>query len=161
MAIQLGSSALINVAVILIVGSCATRARQADLPGTIPATAGAQPTCPLGLVGTKVAIADVNGGVDLSFTTSGDVNELRRRVRNQALEHGPGAHAGLGHGGTHMGAHTHGLRLWQIAPVTATATDLDDGARLHVVAKDPAASERVRVALHERAAYIVALGECR
>ena len=158
---HLVSSPIASVAfVILMAGSCARSRPAADVVGAITPTAGAARTCPLGVNGAKVAVVDAADGVDVSFTTGGDVDELRRRVRDQAAEHGPGAHAGLGHGGSHIGAQVHGLRLWEIGQVAASASDIEGGARLHVVPTNPADTVRVRAALHDRAAYIVALGDC-
>jgi hypothetical protein len=44
--------------------------------------------CPMQVLGTTVAAADVEGGAALSFTTStGDVNDLRQRVHHMAEMH--------------------------------------------------------------------------
>lgn len=67
--------------------------------------------CPMQLAGTQVAAEDTQDGVAMVFTTSGDVSELRRRVRRMAEMHqthmanhsshmGPG---GMGSGGMGSG----------------------------------------------------------
>src|SRR5688500_1574991 len=43
--------------------------------------------CPMQVPGTTVTAADVEGGVALSFTTTGGVNDLRQRVRGMAEMH--------------------------------------------------------------------------
>ena len=43
--------------------------------------------CPMRVSGTTVTSSDVEEGVALYFTTSGDVNELRQRVRELATTH--------------------------------------------------------------------------
>lgn len=129
--------------------------------GVIEPTPNARPTCPLGMTGTEVAVANTPDGVDVSFTLKGDVSELRERVNSQAAVHGPGRNAGLGHGGIHNGAHTHGLRLSELDfPVHATATDIDGGGRVHVFANSPADVDKLQREVFERAAKIVALGDC-
>ena len=148
---------------VLVMAGCATTSPPApahDPPGEIVTTAGALRTCPLGLTGTAVAIVDTPEGVDISFTTKGNVDELRRRVRDQAANYGPGSHRGLGHGGMHSGAQTHGLRLSELPSIETRVQDIDGGARLNVMTTDIAARPRVRSELHERAAQIVAVGEC-
>jgi hypothetical protein len=128
---------------------------------TIAPTPGARATCPLGVTGAEVAVSDeASGAVAIAFTTKGDVAELRRRVRDQAANYGPGAHQGLGHGGAHAGAQTHGLRLSELPAIDAQVSDIDGGARLLVATKDAAERDHVRSELHERAAKIVALGDC-
>jgi len=150
---------------VLILAGCGTISSRPtnephDPPGTIQPTAGAPQRCPLGMVGTNVAIADAADGVDISFTTAGDIEELRRRVRDQAANYGPGAHRGLGHGGAHSGAQTHGLRLSEVSSIDARVQDIEGGARLHVMTTDAAQMTRVRSEIHDRAARMVALGDC-
>lgn len=106
--------------------ACATQGgteRQASAPpptASRPADAGmgaggmAQ-MCPMAVPGTRVAAVDTADGVALAFTTSGDAEELRRRVRAMAEMHnqhhaGEAAaadqgsmHGGMMHGGGMMG----------------------------------------------------------
>jgi len=133
----------------------------AKTAGAIEPTPNGPVTCPLGMTGTQVAAVDTPDGVDVTFTTKGDLVELRQRVEAQAEFHGPGKHEGPGHAGVHAGAHTHGLRLTEIdAPMKATVTDVDGGSRLHVAATNASDLAKVRSGVHERAAKIVALGDC-
>ena len=101
------------------------------------------PSCPLGVVGARVAMEDTQAGVDLTLTAPAPlVEELRTRARDAAQLYGPAAHKGQGHYGKHMGAQRHGLRLTELPPVAATVENVDQGAKLHLTAK--VAPEEVR-----------------
>jgi hypothetical protein len=78
--------------------------------------------CPLAVAGTGVAVADVDGGVEVRFTTTGDVGEVRRRVAHMA-----GMHA---HHATRPGA--------PMPAADARVDDIDGGARIVLTPKDPA-----------------------
>jgi hypothetical protein len=90
-----------------------------------PATAGSgaqaagakqtdDPSCPVAVPGTSVAVQDAEGGAALVFTTTGDVASVRQRAREMARMHNE-MHAKMGPlptgdaagGGAH-GAHDHG-----------------------------------------------------
>jgi hypothetical protein len=66
----------------------------------------AQGACPMALPGTTVSASATDDGAALTFSTSGDVEELRRRVRAAAAHHArmaeahAGAPAGMGSGAT-------------------------------------------------------------
>jgi hypothetical protein len=115
--------------------------------------------CVLGMRGTRLAIEDHGDSTEITFTADKNVDELQRRVHDQAAGFGPGAHSGLGHGGTHGGAHVHGLRLSWLPPTRVTVEDLDLGARISIAAVDPAQRDEVRAGVHERAARM-ASGDC-
>jgi hypothetical protein len=111
--------------------------------------------CPLGVPETRVDVEDVPDGVDVVFKTSAaHVNDLRRRVADQAAIHGPDAHAGTGHGGVHGTGQGHGMRLWDMPAKGANAVDIEDGARLHVVATDGAHVAELRTRVRERVATL-------
>ena len=107
-------------------------------------------TCPLGMLGTRVSVHDREDGIDVAFTADHDVEQLRRRVHDQAAHYGPGAHKGLGHHGVHAGDHQHGLRLWNLPPVRLSVDDTDLGATIHVAAESPAREKEVSWTLHSR-----------
>jgi hypothetical protein len=89
--------------------------------------------------------------VDVTVTAPAPlVDDVCARVRMAAALHGPATHAGLGHDGRHMSAHTHGLRLTELEPLTASAVDVDGGARPHLAAA-PAARNELRAKIRERA----------
>lgn len=149
--------AVVRLGIVVLAGACAS-----SPPRTQTALSG-PPTpahaCPLGLV-SGVDIEDTRDGVDLTFvTTPARVADLRRRVREAAKAHGPGAHEGLGHEGLHGMGQRHGLRLWDMPPVQTTVTDVDRGARLRLVAIDASRTDALRTAMHERAPHVAA-GEC-
>lgn len=132
--------------------------------------------------GTTAAATEVGGGISLSFTTTtGDIPELRQRVRRMAemhnqpgghrmmeshgapapgagAEHQHGAQAGAGHGGGGRGGMMTGGGMMMPA-ATAAAEDIEGGARLILQPKDPAQlgalSEHVRMKAQRMAA-----GEC-
>jgi hypothetical protein len=58
--------------------------------------------CPMGVAGTSAQTEDTANGVAVVFTTTGDVNELRRRVAHMADMHNQ-HHAQPGHAGTMHG----------------------------------------------------------
>jgi hypothetical protein len=138
--------------------------------------------CPMKVPGTTVAAADVEGGIGLSFTTTtGDVADLRARVRRMAEMHNQrGAHKMMGgHGAPAAGAgaeHQHGAGPgaghegggpggkmmgggMMMPAATASGEDVDGGARLVLQPKDPSQLGALRE--HVRAkAQRMAGGEC-
>lgn len=116
--------------------------------------------CPMQLAGTKVEAQDVEGGVALSFTTTGDVNALRERVRHMAEHHAKKAehHAKMmaEHHGDEAGRHGEHKKLPGAA---VSAKDAEGGALLEFVAKDAAELEALRLGVREKAARLAA-GDC-
>jgi hypothetical protein len=116
-------------------------------------------SCPLGVPSTRVRIADTGAGVDLFFTTSmSGVDDLRRRVRDQAKANGPNRHLGAGHDGHHDGYHDHGLQLWSMGQLSTNVEDTPSGARLGIVPLDPKRRDEIRKLVIERVAYLEAQG---
>lgn len=136
--------------------------------------------CPMRVPGTGVVPADVDGGIGLSFTTStGDVVELRQRVRRMAemhnqrgghmmmgghgeaeggAEHQHGAQAGATHEGAGRGGMMMGAGM-MMPPATASVEDVEGGARVILRPKDPA--ELAALQEHVRMkAQRMAGGEC-
>jgi hypothetical protein len=182
------SLAIIGFAIGTVLAGCASSSGVQSEPTTGAATAPAHQhnhgggdqasmmagKCPMQVPGTTVAATEVDGGMGLAFTTTtGDVAELRQRVRHMAEMHNqPGGHkmmgsqgtaapgagakhqhgsqAGAGHGGMMMG----GGRMMPAA--TASAEDIESGARLSLQPKDPAQlgalSEHVRMKAQRMAA---------
>lgn len=113
--------------------------------------------CPMQLQDTTVTSVDVAGGVALDFKTStGDVAELRQRVRRMAemrqhhgsmmgghnsggagAEHEHGSGAQVGPGGRHGGG-------MMMPTATASVEDIDAGARLVLSPQDPAQLQALR-----------------
>jgi hypothetical protein len=100
--------------------------------------------CPMDVSGTSVTTADVEGGVALSFTTSsGDVADLRQRVRRMAEMH----------------SHMHGEGGMVMPPATATIEDIPGGARLILRPEDPAQLAALREHARMQASAMTR-GEC-
>lgn len=116
--------------------------------------------CPLGAPGTEATVTQPEGAIDVTFTTKGNVDELRRRVSEAAAMYGPGAHKGEGHAGEHGAGQRHGLRLWQMPAARATVEIVDGGARLHLMPEDVAKLAELREALRVRVAELMTR-DCR
>jgi hypothetical protein len=112
--------------------------------------------CPMAVKGTTVKTEDVDGGIALEFTTStGDVADLRRRVRHMAEmheHHDQRMMSGRGSGGCGcmMGGQGMTGGKMKMTPSTASAEDIEGGARLVLRPKDPEQLEVLRghVRLH-------------
>jgi hypothetical protein len=97
------------------VGACGGSSQPAAQQPKASATTAADPSCPVTVPGTSVAVEDTNTGAALVFVTTSDVVELRKRVATMAQMHndhhgsmGPlpdGNAAGAGHAGHDMGGH--------------------------------------------------------
>ena len=189
------SLAIIGFAVGTVLAGCASTSGARSEPTTGTAAAPAHQhdhgngdqagmmagMCPMQVPGTTVAATEVEGGIGLSFTTTtGDVAELRQRVRRMAEMHNQrgghtmmgsrgapapgadaeqqhGAQAGAGHGGSRGGMMMGGGMMMPAA--TASAEDIEGGARLILQPKDPAQLGALRE--HARMkAQRMAGGEC-
>lgn len=115
-------------------------------------------SCPLGVSWTRMQLHEVGTtSFRIDFVTrAATVEELRGRVRDQALVRGPGQHRGHGHWGQHNGAKDHGLQLWQLgATVQTRVEDIPGGAALWVdVGSDPVIREEARANLAARTKLI-------
>ncbi|MCC6556706.1 MAG: hypothetical protein IT372_27410 [Polyangiaceae bacterium] len=112
------------------------------------------PWCPTQVEGATVAPVDVERGAALDFKTStGDVAELRRRVRAMAeMQNQRGGGMGMGRGMGRGG----GMGMFA---ATASAEDIEGGARLVLLPNDPAQLEALREHTRLRAERM-ALGQC-
>lgn len=150
--------AIIGLAVATVLAGCASTsgagsepmmgAATAPDPGA-PAEAGMMASmCPMKVPGTTVAATEVEGGVGLAFTTTtGDVAELRKRVRSMAEMHNKPGGVMMMDGGMKMPA------------ATASVEDGEGGAQLILKPKDPAQLGTLRE--HARMkAQGMADGEC-
>jgi hypothetical protein len=123
--------------------------------------------CPMLLPGTTVRDQDTKDGMTMSFTTTGDVAELRRRVRvmadhmNAHSSGGTGMHGGM-HGGM-MGSDASpgmmggpmmggGSMMGGMMPgMKAQVEDVDHGARLKMTPVDPAKLMEMRGRMRQHA----------
>jgi hypothetical protein len=138
--------------------------------------------CPMQVPGTTVAATEVEGGIGLAFTTTtGDVADLRQRVGHMAemhnqrsghmmmgahgvpaagasAEHQHGSQAAAGHdGGDHGGMMMGGGMMMPAA--TASAEDVEGGARLVLRPNDPAQLGALREHVRIKAQRMAG-GEC-
>lgn len=103
--------------------------------------------CPMPVAGTSVAASPVEGGAALTFTTTTDVGELRQRVREMAERY-----------------NHHGQRVPQPRPAgeetaahgplpgsVANAVDVERGAQLTLVPRDPRDLTALREHAHQHA----------
>lgn len=104
--------------------------------------------CPMEVPGTAVVATDVDGGIALSFTTStGDVADLRQRMRRMAEMHNqPDGHK-MKDGGMMMPA------------ATASVADIEGGAQLILLPKEEAQLGALREHVRMKAQRMTA-GEC-
>jgi hypothetical protein len=113
---------------------------------------------------------DVDGGAALTFTTTGEVAELRHRVAHRAEMHakhhgeghggrmGAGAREGMMGGGAHEGMMVeHKGRM--MPPSTARSEEVEGGARLIITPRDPADLAKLREHAREHAEKM-ASGQC-
>lgn len=106
-------------------------------------------TCPLQVNGTTVTAADITDGATLTFVSSGDVAEVRRRVRQMAEMHNR-HHA---HGGGMMGGTA------AMPAMRAFVDEVDGGARL--VLRPVDSSQTALIQAHARTcADRMSHGEC-
>jgi hypothetical protein len=132
--------------------------------------------CPMMVEGTTARARDVEGGVAIVFTTTGDVAELRQRVGRMAMMHnkkhgqpgqsgqmemhgshhggGPAADEGSdsqGMDGSMMGDETKMMCESKMPPSTARSEEIKGGARLVLTPKDKADLAALRKSVHEHA----------
>jgi hypothetical protein len=100
------------------------------------------------LPGASVAEADTPGGAAIVFTTTGDVDALRARVRRMAEMHERIAHGGMGRasgGGPETGQGMHcGCPAMGNSAEQVRAEDIASGARLVFVPAAPADLDSLR-----------------
>lgn len=129
--------AIIGLAVATVLAGCAstsgaesepmTGAATAPDPGDRGASGMMASMCPMKVPGTTVAATEVEGGIGLAFTTTtGDVAELRQRVRRMAEMHNkPGGEMMMD-------------GRMKMPTATASVEDGEGGAQLVLKPKDPA-----------------------
>ena len=135
----------------LLLLACGGSKSQPAAPQPAPTEAHAQGMggmCPMEVAGTKVAVDDTQDGVAITFTTTGDVAQLRERVHHMA-----GMHEHMMHGGSGD------MDQMKMAPSSARAEDVDGGARIVLTPADPAQLADLRTHVREHAAQM-ASGHC-
>ena len=144
-------------------------------PAAPPVTAAQEPgranhmmaMCPMQVPDTTVAATDTSDGEALAFTTrSGQVDELRRRVRamvdmhnqhhelgNPTMQGGTGQGTMMGGGPMGRGPSMHG-KMMKPPPSRAAVEDIDDGARISLTPDDPAQADTLRSAVRLHAEHM-------
>lgn len=119
-------------------------------------------SCPMAVEGTTARAEDVEGGAALAFTTTGDVAELRRRVAHMVemheMHHGEGHGAMMG-GGPGQGQGAMMGEGMKMPPATARSEEIEGGARLVFMPKDPANLPQLREHARQHAEKM-ASGQC-
>src|SRR5690606_16109036 len=178
---------IISITVLaLAIGGCAssqTKQRptatgetaQTETPQEPSTHGGMMHMCPMMVEGTTVQAEDVEGGAAMVFTTTGDVAELRLRVARMAemhnRHHGEGHDHGMGmmeegqpggdeppHGGGMQGG-TGMMGGGMMPPSDARSEEVEGGARLIFIPRDPADLDRLREHVG-RHAEMMASGRC-
>jgi hypothetical protein len=108
----------------------------------------------MSVAGTHVSAAEVVSGEMLTFTTTGDVAELRTRVHRMAAVHderraNAGAREGAMTGG--MMEPGHAVSGTMMPPSRATATDVEGGSSIVLEPSSPADLDKLRIAVQMRA----------
>ena len=123
-------------------------------------------SCPLQLQGTTATVEDVDGGVAIRFTTTGDVAELRRRVTERVAWHTAGPHPGMGpgrgmgQGGRGAGRGAPVMAHQEMMAADARVEEVEGGARMVFTPPDPARLEALRSEVRAHAAQMTATGQC-
>ncbi len=112
-----------------------------------PQIAADDPTCPLVVPGTSISVEDTRNGAALVFVTTGDATQVRARAAAFADMHtrhdGPAASMGM-----------------MFSPdSTATATEIEGGARVELTAKNPDDVGKVQSELRMHASHLTG-GSC-
>lgn len=141
------------------VASAAPPASAPPAPSASVAPSGKMAHCPDAVTGAKTAIADVPNGVELTITSTDTAAVADIRARTQALldaQKNQGAtvhHTGTGEGGGLLGRCPIVLK-----DTTIVATNVDDGAKVTVTAKDPAELDWLRRETRDREADLQTAG---
>lgn len=123
-------------------------------------------TCPAAVSGANVSVQEKDDGVAMTFTTKGDVAELRKRVEAMAAR--INAHAGMGMMGGGMGRmRGRGAMMGDAGAAyrgmmpnaRASVEPVDDGARLVLTSQDPADRDRLRAYVQHHEAMMHG-GQC-
>ena len=155
------SARLLTVITTSVVLACGGSKSQPTAPQPPPSEAhahgeagGMGGMCPMEVPDTKVSAEDTQDGVAVTFTTTGDVSQLRQRVHHMAEMHEHMMQGGMS-GSASMGSD----HMMKMVPSTARAEDIEGGARIVLTPKDPAQLAELRAHAHEHASQM-ASGHC-
>ena len=100
-------------------------------------------TCPMAVPGTEVAASDAVDGETLTFTTKGDVTELRSRVREMAAMHNRHHESANAPPGM--------LASETMSSSRASVVDVENGADLRLTPRDAADLAKLQADVRMRA----------
>lgn len=134
------------VVLVIITGTACTRAPSARLETRSAALPPSPTGCPNTVAGTQMTLSDTADGIAITYTTTGNVVELRRRAASLAER--MSAHSGTGmqarHGSTGASARRRRRNRETLPAVTAHVEAVPDGARVVVVPIDHGQRDAVR-----------------
>jgi hypothetical protein len=105
------------------------------------------PSCPVLVAGTSVAVEDLANGAAFVFVTTGDVADVRRRAAKLADMH------------AHHDGPPSAMGMMIETPSTAAEKDIDNGARVELVATNPGDAAKLQSELRMHAQHL-ASGSC-
>lgn len=100
-------------------------------------------SCPMAVPGTEVSATDAAGGETITFTTTGQVTELRSRVRDTAAIHNGYHAAGTSPQGM-LGGET-------MSPSYATVIDVEKGSSILLTPSHPGDLQKLQAEVRMRA----------
>jgi hypothetical protein len=128
-----------------MLAACAASAHPTPSSPSAAATTDDDPSCPMGVPGTSVTVEDTERGAALVFVTTGDVAQVRARAKTLAADLAAGRPTG------------HGMSDMITGASGATASDVERGARVGLVAPDAGAIQ-AQIRMH---AQHLASGSCK
>ena len=111
-----------------------------------PAKTG-DPTCPLEVPGTSLSVEDTTAGAALVFVTTGDAAAVQMRATALATMH------------TNQDGQKGAMGMMFTPTSTATASNIEGGARIEFAAKNPADASKVQSELRMHANHLTG-GSC-
>jgi hypothetical protein len=132
---------------VLAVAACGSKSSN---PSTTPAERAAaadDPSCPLLVPGTSLSVEDTTGGAALVFVTTGDPLAVRARAAKLAEMH------------TKHDGPSSAMGMMFSAGSTATATEVEGGARVEFTAAQPDGAAALQKELRMHASHMTG-GSC-
>lgn len=135
------------LALFLAVAACGSKSSsQTTAPAARPMTAD-DPSCPLLVPGTSVSVEDTTNGAALVFVTTGDPLAVRARAAALAEMH------------TKHDGPPKAMGMMFTAGSTATATEVEGGARVEFAAAQPDGAAAIQNELRMHASHLTG-GSC-
>jgi len=134
--------------VVTALGACGSTSSPTGTATPTPAPRAADdPTCPLLVPGTSLSVEDTTNGAALVFVTTGDPLAVRARAAALAEMHTK-----------HDGPAT-AMGMMFTAGSTATATEVEGGARVEFAAAQPDGAAQIQKELRMHASHLTS-GSC-